>query len=1263
MKRWWIIVCLVGLPAIAGADGMFTGGVATEDTVGDRVAGRAGVASTEQKGIIIELPEGREALLLQTTYHGPADRFAWVIPVPGKPGKEDVFLASTDFIDALLDNTRPEVHTTITDPRIAQRGYMGGKTAEEGIVAPGAADMEGGAEPTVIVHERMEVGDYDVTILSATGAEVLTDWLTDNGYQIPEDSDDTLGHYVEKSWYFVAVKMQPGKVEERPVLEDVAPIGIRFAAEQLVYPLYISRASSREKTALLLAILSKTPIECDQLPDARLPLGKHFPKGTCYAAIRRQAVDGPEAAAVCEFRGPEGMPYVDLHYQKESWGGPEGPEWSPGYLWTTRLWTLLDLDELEDLTFSSSADKRALKVHVVREGEIHTPVTEKITTTSTGLLWLYTAGGALLFLLASYVAKHGLVERPGHAATTVVIALVLAFILTILTPIAWLIVILLGLVWLLGTVRRMGGQTEPEERSGKARDVVCGALIAAGVGGFGHTAYLMLIGPSRFLYGDALGRYIRELWRGDVPTTTSLLVLALQLAFVLLVADLVRRGLRGAGVKAVWLAVPWLALVVLFALPFGGRFVADLLNQVRPAGPPLPALQAALAATVLALGVVTFGALLLVVAYALIGSLVSRAARPTAQPMGHTLLGLVFLSAVVSGAGMMMAYAGSPGYIVTGIDALDSGLQNLDDMLTRFRAKYGCYPARLEDMLSTASPSEGLDSSGNRVPLTQSGKAEAGDDPEPPTGPGWPATQLPADPLTGRSDTWVYEATGSPMIDSGGYKIVIEVREVATAEEIASWRPDRPLPGKDAWQMRQRFYWQSSREMSIPFLHPGERVFTGGRVSEPGLVLRRFVHASEGHQLLLADVSAHAAVLGDAEAGLEIFAWAPDGNHLVYARNGPHGTRILTSTIFGRESRMLLGKPWPVEVYDIDWHPTEEKWLVLARDLEGDARARIYLLSGDGVPRPITQPDNYVAARFSPDGAGILAIATEAPWQTSLYDSQAQRPPHLLGKPGSGYGRGPVSGALWRISLEGQREEKLAENAIFTLLTRSSFGALAVIAGAQGDEGLLFIDKGASPRRIDLPTPNSQVVDAWVGPGRLAVALVNSQTGQPGTQDHAGGVREYDLTSGEWRLIARWETGSRSSTRRGVDLIVGRDAVTGAYVLFSESSVYAVRRAAPRLEILASPSVLDPERPIEVEIAGRPQKVVVEGFYEAAEFDVGDLISTSGGAKRTPVSALPVAMKEGGRILVGDRWIKSSAEDVAVLRRAGRSCYAKLKPL
>ncbi len=383
---------------IALADGVF---MPPEESYG-RLYGDLGAASTEQKGIIVEPAEGREVLLLQTTYHGPAAGFAWVVPVPGEPRENDVFIASSEFIGHVLDATAPIVSTHIDIPRPKN-------DTDAGLIAPPPPGEEAAEAETVTLHRRMDVGDYDVSVLSATGPNVLIEWLNENGYATPEGHADVFDHYVGNGWFFVALRVQPGVVEEKPVLNDVKPIGISFWCDELVYPLHISRGSSREKTALTLVTLSREPMECEQLQRARLPLGDHG-TGTSYARIRRETIEAQtEPSAIVEYAGYRGVwePHI-------SWrDGAEENLTSADMrnLWATRLWTILDRDEMEDLSFAR-ADVRGERVAIDRTGKLPgPPLLGRLLSPA----WL--VAGTILLLLVLYTIGVRRIQLPMLRAT------------------------------------------------------------------------------------------------------------------------------------------------------------------------------------------------------------------------------------------------------------------------------------------------------------------------------------------------------------------------------------------------------------------------------------------------------------------------------------------------------------------------------------------------------------------------------------------------------------------------------------------------------------------------------------------------------------------------------------------------------------------------------------------------------------------------------------------------------------------------------
>jgi len=357
VRVWTLIVFALIMGGRLWADGVFVPPIDAQ--------GEDRVASTEQKGVIIGMPDGDEVLLLQTTYHGPAGEFAWIIPVPGEPGADDVFLASQDFIDETLFATKPLIVTDIA----GGSQYPPHDAASEGMDAPvaGGMGMEGGAAPTVTVHRRMEVGDFDVSVLSATGTRVLLDWLDRNGYRTPEGHEEVFGSYVERGWYFVALRIIPGVVEDRPTLTEVSPVGIRFATDELVYPLLISKLSSRPLTAMTLVVIADEAMSCLEM-DAEPPdLDKRYRKGSCWASIRREMAE-ESGDLVHEYSGSGDLVWTDLWYRADQRRPPGAPAFHEMHM--DRFWGLLTLGEMQDMTFAPDPEPEDFRLRIVRRGSV-----------------------------------------------------------------------------------------------------------------------------------------------------------------------------------------------------------------------------------------------------------------------------------------------------------------------------------------------------------------------------------------------------------------------------------------------------------------------------------------------------------------------------------------------------------------------------------------------------------------------------------------------------------------------------------------------------------------------------------------------------------------------------------------------------------------------------------------------------------------------------------------------------------------------------
>ena len=166
-----------------------------------------------------------EKIIFQVDYEGDAEDFAWVIPVPAYP---ELFSVEDDIFYELHQLTQP--------PPPSSFGCGWGA----GVPTPGSED------DGVHIWEENQVGIYYTTTLSATDPNSLVEWLNDNGYAFPVEGQEILDYYVQKNWFFVAMKIQ--HEETIKISEDytgaIQPIGIMFFSDEMVFPLKISALST-----------------------------------------------------------------------------------------------------------------------------------------------------------------------------------------------------------------------------------------------------------------------------------------------------------------------------------------------------------------------------------------------------------------------------------------------------------------------------------------------------------------------------------------------------------------------------------------------------------------------------------------------------------------------------------------------------------------------------------------------------------------------------------------------------------------------------------------------------------------------------------------------------------------------------------------------------------------------------------------------------------------------------------------------------------
>ena len=165
-----------------------------------------------------------ETLVLQPEFSGTAAEFGMVMPFPGQPVINE---APENMFDNLLD------YTTISFDSV--------------VVFDDSSDLlsEGPPPPapSVVVIEEKDVGDFKTTVLTATSAVSLVEWLDDNNFEFKNEDQENFEYYVEKGgYYFVAMKVNMNEAdidEDGRVNGTLKPIEFVFESEYPMLPLRI----------------------------------------------------------------------------------------------------------------------------------------------------------------------------------------------------------------------------------------------------------------------------------------------------------------------------------------------------------------------------------------------------------------------------------------------------------------------------------------------------------------------------------------------------------------------------------------------------------------------------------------------------------------------------------------------------------------------------------------------------------------------------------------------------------------------------------------------------------------------------------------------------------------------------------------------------------------------------------------------------------------------------------------------------------------
>jgi hypothetical protein len=202
--------------------------------------------------IAFQIQDGKVTAHIQIQYSGPAEEFGWLLPLPSQPTLE---VGTDELFIQLIQQTQP-LYRLIPefegncpfDPN-RNGGPLGSGDDSGGDGDDGAAPGEEDGDPLVI---RDSVGPYDYAVLRADSKQPMLDWLDENGFFVPDGTDDAVDPYIRPGAFFLALKLLKGND-----VGDIQPVVVEYASDLPMIPIVLTGVAADPDMPVMVWVLGE----------------------------------------------------------------------------------------------------------------------------------------------------------------------------------------------------------------------------------------------------------------------------------------------------------------------------------------------------------------------------------------------------------------------------------------------------------------------------------------------------------------------------------------------------------------------------------------------------------------------------------------------------------------------------------------------------------------------------------------------------------------------------------------------------------------------------------------------------------------------------------------------------------------------------------------------------------------------------------------------------------------------------------------------
>jgi hypothetical protein len=227
--------------------------------------------------VVLTRDGNKTAITMASDYEGEAKEFALVIPVPTFIERKQIGVVDTKTIDHLDAYSAPRlVEYSDEDPCNPPRPAPMAVAAAPGSMLT-ALRSDSARYHGVTVEANYDVGEYDVSILSATENNGLVNWLTDNGYKIPDGAGPVLGSYIKQNMHFFIAKVN---LDRMKLMGNgyLRPLQVRYETPKFMLPLRLGTVNANGPQDLFVFALTRNGrVEAANYPNVKVPTGMDVP--------------------------------------------------------------------------------------------------------------------------------------------------------------------------------------------------------------------------------------------------------------------------------------------------------------------------------------------------------------------------------------------------------------------------------------------------------------------------------------------------------------------------------------------------------------------------------------------------------------------------------------------------------------------------------------------------------------------------------------------------------------------------------------------------------------------------------------------------------------------------------------------------------------------------------------------------------------------------------------------------------------------------